>query len=175
VIPRPNLEYLSIEEDLIALFQYLLAEMPPNDASFEVRRVGRFKEGIQVTLTPRNSGAASIWVHAENGTDLVDFGFGDWTNSWELPTEGRNSKARKVEVLQEITDLCKAVIAGHCSYERGFLSRTASVLIEGRPPYRITDIPVFRSRPPLRGTRFYEPYTLKQGTGVVLEPPEAKS
>jgi hypothetical protein len=159
VIRRPITEFLSIEEDLIALFQRLLGEMPPNAASLEVRRVGRSKEGIQVILTPRNPGAAALWAHAEKGLHLVDFGFGDWSNTWELPIEGRNPKARKEELLQEVRELCKAVIAGNCSYERGFLSRTASIQVEGRPRYRITDMPIFRTRPPLHGIRFYEPYT----------------
>ncbi len=112
MIPRPIPEYLSIEEDLVALFQHLLAELPSNAASLRVQRVGRSSEGIQVTLTPKSSGAASLWAHAEKGRDLVDFGFGDWTNSWELPIEGRNPKAGKDEVLQEIRDLCKAVMPG---------------------------------------------------------------
>jgi hypothetical protein len=159
VIRRPIAEFLSIEEDLVAQFQQLLAEMPPDAASLEVRRVGRNKEGIQVTLTPGNPGAAALWAHAEKGRHLVDFGFGDWSNTWELPIEGRNPKAGKEELLQEVRELCKAIIAGNCRYERGFLSRTASIQVEGRPRYRITDTPIFRTRPPLYGTRLYEPYT----------------
>lgn len=159
MIRRTNNEFQSIEEDVIALFQHLLADLPPNAASLEVRRVGRSKEGIQVTLTPRNPGAAVLWVHAEKGLQLIDFGFGDWNNAWELPVEGTNPKAGKEELLQEVRELCKAVIAGNCKYERGFLSRTASIQVEGKRPYRVTDIPIFRTRPPLHGTRLYEPYT----------------
>ncbi len=159
MVRRTNTEFLSIEEDLVALFERLLAEMPPHVASLEVRRVGRNKEGLQATLTPRNPGAASLWVHAEKGVGLVDLGFGDWDNAWELPIEGRNPKAGKEELLQEVRELCKAVIAGNCRYERGFLSRTASIGVEGGPPYRVTDIPVFRTRPHLRRIRCYEPYT----------------
>jgi hypothetical protein len=159
MIRRTNTEFLRIEEDLVELFECLLAEMPPNAASLEVRRVGRNKEGLQATLIPGNTRAASLWVHAEKGVGLVDLGFGDWNNAWELPIEGRNPKAGKVELLQEVRELCKAVIAGNCRYERGFLSRTATIGVEGGPPYRVTDIPVFRTRPHLRGIRCYEPYT----------------
>ncbi len=101
MIRRTDSEFLNIEEDLVALFERLLAEMPPNVASLEVRRVGRNKEGLQATLTPRNPWAASLWVHAEKGVGLVDLGFGDWGNAWELPIEGRNRKAGKEELLQE--------------------------------------------------------------------------
>ena len=43
MIRRPITEFQSIEEDVVALFQHLLAEMPPNAASLEVRASGETK------------------------------------------------------------------------------------------------------------------------------------
>ena len=150
---------MSIQEDVIALFKSLLAQMPPNIASVEVRRAGRNKHVVEVALTPGNPKAASLWAAVENGSDVVYFGFGHFRNTWELPMEGKNRKAGKDELLQEIEELCKAVMAGNCSHKWGFLSVTASIQVEGRPPYKVTDMPVFRTSLPLHGTRFYEPYT----------------
>jgi hypothetical protein len=150
-------EYASIEAELVTLFERLVAELPPNAASLEVKRVGRNKEGVLVTLRPQNPDAASMWAHAENCLHLVDFGFGDWEPTWELPIEGYNRKADKREVLKEVEELCKAVMAGNCKHTRGLFSVTGSIQAGGRP-YKITEMLVFRRKPPFHGTRIYEPY-----------------
>lgn len=152
-------EYRDIEERVLDLFKRLLAQLPANTAELRTKRVGKQDEGILVTLRPHDPRSASMWAHAENGINLVDFGFGDWGPTWELPSEGDNPKADKAELLNEVEELCKAVMSGNCKHKRGFLSITGSIQVGSRA-YRITDMLVFRPRPPLRGTRLYEPYVV---------------
>jgi hypothetical protein len=152
-----SFQYRNIEEAIVELFERLLNQLPANTAALDTRRVGDRNEGILVTLRPHNPKSASIWAHAENGLGLVDFGFGEWGPTWELPVEGHNPRADRTELLQEVEQLCKAVMSGRCRHKRGFLTITGSIEV-GNRPYRITDMLVFHPRPPLRGTRVYEPY-----------------
>lgn len=148
-------EYAHIEEELVALLKNLLAELPPNAASLEVRRAGR--DGVVATLKPANRAAASIVVHAENGLALVDFSFGEYEPTWELPLEGYSLKPSKKELLKEVEEMCRAVMAGHCEHRRGLLSIRGTIHV-GNRPYRVTHWLVFRTAPRLRGTREYESY-----------------
>lgn len=109
------------------------------------------------SLRPQNAASAAVVAHAENGLSLVDFSFGEYGPAWELPIEGDNPEANKKELLQEVREMCQAVISGNCKHKRGFLSISGSIQV-GERPYRITDLLVLRAVPPLRGTRNYEPY-----------------
>lgn len=157
VIGRRSDDFTKIEDELVALFERLLSELPPNTASLEMRRVGRNAEGLLITLKPQSPDAASAWAHTENGLHVVDFGFGNWESTWELPTEGDNPKADKWELFQEVEDLCKAVMNGRCEHKRGLLSITGSIHARNRT-YRVTDMFVLRAKPPIRGTYTYGPY-----------------
>jgi hypothetical protein len=154
---RRSDEYANIEEELVELLKRLLAELPPNVASLEVKRAGPNGEGVVVVLKPQNPASAVVVAHAENGLGVIDFSFGEYGPTWELPIEGNNPEANKKEVLQEIREMCWAVIVGNCKHKRGFLSISGSIRV-GERPYRITDLLVLRAVPPLRGTRKYEPY-----------------
>lgn len=90
-------EYGRIEEELVALLRKLLAELPPNAASLEVRPVSN--NGIVAVVKPTNPAAASIVTHAENGLHLIDFSFGEYEPTWELPIEGYNPNANKGALL----------------------------------------------------------------------------
>ena len=78
---RKELEpYAHIEEELIALLNTLLAELPSNVASLEVMRAQPKSNGVIAKLKPRNPAAASVVLHAENGCGIIDFCFG-WSMS----------------------------------------------------------------------------------------------
>lgn len=149
-------EYSNIEQELVAMFERLVAEIPRDVAILKGNHTPD-GHGTIVTLEPRIPAAASVHTHAENGFSLVDFSFGDYGPTWELPIEGRNSDANKVQVLKEVEEMTRAVMAGNCRHKRGLLSITGS-LQAGDHPYKITDLLVFRPRPPRHGTRKYEPY-----------------
>jgi hypothetical protein len=154
---RRSEEYANIEEELVELLDRLLAELPPNVASTEVKRRGPNGEGVVVVLKPQNPASAAVVLHAESGLAVVDFSFGEYGPTWELPMEGDNPEADKKEVLQEINEMCRAVVAGNCKHSRGFLSISGTIHV-GERPYKTTDLLVLRAMPPLRGTRDYQPY-----------------
>jgi len=156
-IPINANEYPDIESELVALLKQVLASLPSNRASLEVKGARRNGEGMIAVLKPKKSGAASIVAHAENGPPLVDFSFGDYEPTWELPIEGHNPKANRKELLQEVEEMCRAVIAGNCEHKRGLLSIRGRIQVGDRQ-YRVTDMLVFRPTPPLHGIRKYEPY-----------------
>jgi hypothetical protein len=88
---------------------------------------------MTATLVPRTPNAASITLHIESPLDLVDFSFGEFSPTWELPTEGRNPAATEEELLQELKEMCRAVIAGQCEHKLGLLSVSGTVRISGQP------------------------------------------
>lgn len=147
--------YLKIEDELIGLFERLLGGLPPDTASLTIRRTDA--HGAQVTIRPRNPRAASVWAHAENGLPLIDFGFGEYDPTWELPFEGENRKSSKEELFVEVEKLCRAVMAGHCENRRRFLAVVSLVRV-GPKDYMVSHAPILRPKPPFRGTRTYEAY-----------------
>jgi len=155
--PNKPDEYADIENELIALLKDVLASLPPNVASLEIKRAKPNGPGLIAVLRPQNSSAASVVAHAENGFPLVDFSFGDYGPTWELPAEGYNPKANKKELFRELEEMCRAVIAGNCEHKRGLLSIRGRIQVGDRR-YKVTDLLVFHPVPPLRGTRKYEPY-----------------
>jgi hypothetical protein len=147
-------DYAHIEGELIALLQNLLAELPPDTASLEVTRVSG---GVVVLLKPTNPAAASVRTHAENGFGLIDFSFGEYEPTWELPFEGYNPRPSKNELLREVEAMCKAVMAGCCEHTRGFLNVAGTIQVGSRP-YRVRHMFVWSLKPPFKRTRKYEPY-----------------
>ena len=154
-MPGKSPEFANIEEELVALFARLNGELPPGVSSLNVNHTSSM--GVVLRLIPSNPKAAEVWVHAENGFGRVDIGFGDYSPTWELPIEGENPGANKQELLEELAAMCKAVIAGNCQHHRGFLSVSGSIQVDGRP-YKVTHLPELRTKPPLHGTRKYDPY-----------------
>jgi hypothetical protein len=127
----------------VALLQRLLAELPSGIASLDVKAVSA---GTLAVLKPTNRASACITTHAENGLPLIDFSFGEYAPTWELPLEGHNRNANKRQLLLEVEELCRAVIAGHCEHTRGFLSVSGEIRVEGRP-YRVREMLVWRVKP----------------------------
>jgi hypothetical protein len=146
---------VNLEEELITLLRRLIAELPPNLAALDIKRPK--SDGVVALLIPTNPAAARIVVHTANGLGLVDFSFGEYPPTWELPYESHNPKANKKELLNEIEEMCKAVMAGNCEHRRGLLSIRASIRVGSRT-YKITDLPVLHAALPLFRTRKYEPY-----------------
>ena len=140
-------EWQTIEEDIVLLLKRLSSELPSGVATLRILPTTPPGYGVAVSLEPQNPEAAAVWMHARSGFGRVDFGFGLWGPTWELPVEGENPAAIKKEVLAELEQMCRAVVQGHCSHKRGFISITGRLTVGDRP-YRITDLLVFRPKPP---------------------------
>ena len=154
--PSAQNSYVTIEDELVELFERMVSELPPGVASIQVSKPR--SGGVVVSLKPQSPKAALAGAHAENGLDLIDFWFGDYPVTWELPTEGQNPKADKGGVLGEVRELCRAVAAGNCAVRFGILSITGEVIV-GKQPYRVTSF--FECHPLLflrNRTHRYSPY-----------------
>jgi hypothetical protein len=82
----------------------------------------------------------------------------EYQPTWELPLEGENPKGTKDELLLEVENLCRAVIAGHCKNRRSFLG-VGSVVLVGSREYKVRHFPILWPKPPFRGTRPYQAYS----------------
>jgi len=140
-------------EEIKAVLRDLLAELPPDTARLNVYRVPN-NDGTVVELIPSNTDAASIEVHVDDGADYVDLSFGERGGTWELPLEGRYKDADKSQLLGEVKEMCRAVIAGRCRKSRGAFWLTSKIDV-GDYTYKLTDLPMFGI--PFR-TRHYAPY-----------------
>jgi hypothetical protein len=139
---------------LTELFERLAAELPPGTASLNVYDVQRGK-GTVVGLRPANPACADFGVHAEDISDIVDFFFGQAT--WEFPYERRYQNGEK-DIITEIEEMSRAVIAGNCEVKRRPFWATSCIHV-GEYTYSVSDLPMFPI-PPF-GTRRYAPYVSK--------------
>jgi hypothetical protein len=144
-------------EKIKAVFESLFTELPPGTARLNVYRVPK-NDGTIIELIPTNSDAASIEVHVDDGADHVDFSFGERGGTWELPLESRYKNADNPQLLSEVEEMCRAVIAGNCNKSRGAFWLTSRLDVDGYT-YKLTDLPMFRI--PF-GTRQYAPYALQR-------------
>jgi hypothetical protein len=141
-------------EKLSVLFERLVAELPSDTARLNIYRVPK-GDGTVIELLPANRDSASFGVHADdNGNDDLDFSFGRM-GSWELPQEGRNRKASAEQLLLEIEEMSKAVIAGKCEETRGPFWLISKIYSDGYT-YQMVNMPMLPI-PPFR-TRRYAPY-----------------
>src|SRR5689334_14943870 len=103
-------DYGNIEAELKKAIEQVVTELPQGSARIETwpSKGG----GIVVNIFPANRQAALMGAHAENGLALVDFWFGEFGTTWELPIEGQNPGATKEELLAEVQQLCRAVLDG---------------------------------------------------------------
>lgn len=136
---------------LTELFERLAAELPPGTASLNVYDV-QGGQGTVVELRSANPACADFGVHAEEQSDIVDFSFGRGT--WEFPYERRYQNGEK-DIITEIEEMSRAVIAGNCEVRRRPFWATSCIHF-GEYTYSVSDIPVF-SLPPF-GTLRYAPY-----------------
>ena len=122
-------EYNNIEAELRSAIEQVIAKLPQGSAHLE-SKPGK-DGGIVVTVIPADPHAAAMGGHAENGLDLVDFWFGEFGTTWELPIEGQNPHGTEAEVLAELQQLCRAVIDGHCEERIGLLSTVGIIHVAG--------------------------------------------
>jgi hypothetical protein len=141
-------------EQLRSLFEMLVAELPDGTAKVRFYRVPR-GDGSVIEVLPANQKSASFAVHVDAGVEYVDFRFGR-IGTWELPGEGRNHEARAEQLVQEVEQMARAVIAGNCDETRGLFSLTSRVYVAGYT-YKVADLPMLPI-PPF-GTRRYAPYS----------------
>jgi hypothetical protein len=136
---------------LTELFERLAAELLPGTASANVYDV-QGGQGTVVELRPANPASADFSVHMEDGSDIVDFSFGPAT--WEFPYERRYRNGEK-DIITEIEEMSRAVIAGNCEVKRRPFWATSRIHV-GEYTYSVSDLPMFPI-PPF-GTRRYAPY-----------------
>ena len=112
-------------------------------------------DGSVVEVLPSNAKSASFGVHVDDGVGYVDFSFGR-IGTWELPDEGRSHQAGAVQLVQEVEQMARAVIAGKCDETRGLFSLASRVFVQGYTYNKVVDLPMLPI-PPF-GTRRYAPY-----------------
>ena len=122
--------------EITALFDRLVAELPAGTATVHVRQVSA---GTVIGVNPVNPTSANFGVHADD-FELYSFGFGP-KSQWEFPWERRYRNDEK-NVLTEIEEMSRAIIAGNCELERGLFWLTAKIYV-GDYTYRVTDLPMF--------------------------------
>jgi hypothetical protein len=108
--------------------------------------------GTVVELNPTNLAAAHFGVHGDDA-EVYSFSFGV-RSQWEFPHERRYRKGEK-DILTEIEEMSRAVIAGRCKGRRGWFSLNGSISV-GDYTYKITNLPMLPI-PPF-WTRSYAPY-----------------
>jgi hypothetical protein len=140
-------------EQFKLLFETLVAELPAGTAKINLYRVPR-GDGSVIEVLPSNKKSASFGVHVDDGAEYVDFSFGR-LGTWELPQEGRNREGEAGQLVQEVEQMARAVIAGRCDETRGLFWLTSRVYVEGYT-YRVVDLPALPILP--FGTRRYAPY-----------------
>ena len=140
-------------EQFKSLFEMLVAELPSGTAKVKFYRVPR-GDGLVIEVLPSNQQSASFGVHVDDGGNYVDFSCGR-IGTWELPQEGRNHEAGAEQLIQEVEQMARAVIAGKCDKTRGLFSLTSRVYVEGYT-YKVVDLPMLPI-PPF-GTRRFAPY-----------------
>jgi hypothetical protein len=145
--------YNSMVKQLCVLFDRLLAELPQGAAKLNVYCVPK-GDGTVIEMIPSNHESASFGVHVDDGVGLVDFSFGR-IGTWELPQEGRNRKPSAEQLLLEVEQMSRSVIAGNCEETRNLFSLTSRIHVEGYT-YKMVDSPMLPI-PPF-GTRKYAPF-----------------
>jgi hypothetical protein len=141
-------------EKLRVLFERLVAELPSDTARLNIYRVPK-GDGTVIELLPTNRDSASYGVHVDDdGIDYLDFSVGR-IGTWELPQEGRNRKASAEQLLLEIEQMSRAIIAGKCEETRGPFWLTSKIYADGYT-YKMVDMPMLPILP--FRTRRYAPY-----------------
>jgi len=140
-------------EKLRVLFERLVAELPSDSARLNIYRVPK-GDGTVIELLPASRDSASFGVHVDDGgIGYLDFFFGR-IGTWELPDEGRYRKASAEQLLLEVEQMSRAVIAGKCEETRGLFWLTSKIYTDGYT-YKMVDMPMLCI--PFR-TRRYAPY-----------------
>jgi len=140
-------------EEYRQLFRRLLVDLPAGTARFNEYRVPK-NDGTVIEIIPSKPECASFGVHLDDGVALVDFSFGR-LGTWELPYESRNRRPSADELVVEVEQMARAVMAGKCDERRGLFSLTSRIYV-GDYTYKVVDVPMLPI-PPF-GLRTYAPY-----------------
>ena len=124
--------------DLSALFERIVGELPPGTATIQASN----NKVDVLSLRPANPSAADFGVVFDE-YDVYSVGFE--LHQWEFPYERRYRKGEK-DVLAEIEEMARAVIAGNCEYERRRFSLTGRIYV-GDYTYGVWDFPKFYKPP----------------------------
>jgi hypothetical protein len=135
--------------EITALFERLVAELPAGTAAVHVRQVS---VGTVIGVKPTNPASAFFRVLADD-FELYSFAFARRAY-WEFPWERRYRKGEK-DVLTEIEEMARAVIAGKCEQRRGLFWLISKIHV-GDYTYKVTSLPVLPI-PPF-WTRQYAPF-----------------
>jgi hypothetical protein len=138
--------------EITALFERLVAELPAGAAAVHVHQVS---VGTVIDVKPANPASAKFGVLADD-FDLYNFGIG--RSQWEFPWERRYRKGEK-DILTEIEEMARAVIAGNCEQRRGPFWLSCKIRV-GDYAYKMTDLPMLPI-PPF-WTRHFAPFVQPQ-------------
>jgi hypothetical protein len=124
-----------------ALFERLLRELPLGAASLDIHTAPG-DGGATVGLRPSNPAAASFGVHCDD-YEIYSFSFGS-RSQWEFPYERRYRNGEK-DIVEEVEEMSRAVMAGDCEEKLGWLSLKGSISV-GDYTYKVTNLPVLSRR-----------------------------
>ncbi len=143
--------------ELTALSERLAGELPAGTAALDIHQDTK-GIGTIVELKPANPASASCGVFAD---EFVFFGFrfGEFSR-WELQFDRRYRDGEK-DIIAEVEEMARAVIAGQCEMNRGLFWVVGRIHVSGYTYTKITDVPLFSVFP--FGKRRYAPYVPRQG------------
>ncbi len=143
--------------EITALFQRLVDELPSGTATVNVSQVS---VGTVICVKPTNPVSASFNVLADD-FELYTFAFAPRAY-WEFPWERRYRKGEK-DVLTEIEEMARAVIAGKCEQKRGPFWLISRIHVDDYT-YKVTSMPMLPI-PPF-WTRQYAPFVVLQAEPI---------
>jgi hypothetical protein len=141
--------------EITALFERLVAELPAGTAAVHVSQ-----GGTVIGVKPTNPASAFFRVLADD-FELYSFSLGRRAY-WEFPWERRYRKGEK-DVLTEIEEVARAVIAGKCEQRRGPFWLISKIHV-GDYTYEVTSLPMLPI-PPF-WTRQYAPFVVPQAESI---------
>ncbi len=145
---------LGVLSELTASFERLAGELPAGTATLDIHQDGHGIETI-VELKPANPASASCGVHAHEFL-LFSFDFGEFSQ-WGLGFDRRYREGEK-DILVEVEEMARAVIAGQCEINRGLTWVVGRIHVGDYTYTKITDVPMFSVFP--FGKRRYAPYLI---------------
>jgi hypothetical protein len=148
-------EWNNFHNAVRGVIEEMVSELPSGTANLVVKNIGN--DEVLITVEPANPEAAKISVHLDRAS-LIDFHFGEFGGTWELPDEGISKQKSKESLLQGVKQFTQAVIQGKCEERIGLIS-TSGILWIDEQPHHVTNFLDFH---PLRfwskRRRHYQPY-----------------
>jgi hypothetical protein len=132
------------------LFERLVVELPAGTAFVQLRKVS---VGTVIEVKPANPASVDFGVLAD---DFELYSLGIDRSWWDFPWERRYRNGEK-DILTEVTEMARAVIAGNCEQTRGPFWLVGKIHV-GEYTYKVTTLPKLPI-PPF-WTRKYAPYVV---------------